>query len=152
MSFWSKDDDVNTSSRGLIGHTAVLNELVRKGKEVLMPWGDHRRYDLAFVEPLGVSGGMKLIRVQCKVARLSKDGGYLLFNAFSVTIRVGGKTHLKKGYQDDIEYFAVYSPDTEKIYMVPVEDVAYTGETRLRLKPSRNGQKQGVRWAKDYEF
>jgi hypothetical protein len=29
----------NTASKGLIGHTAVLNALVVAGKEVLIPWG-----------------------------------------------------------------------------------------------------------------
>ena len=32
----------NTASKELIGHTAVLNALVVAGKEVLIPWGDHR--------------------------------------------------------------------------------------------------------------
>ena len=36
----------NTANKGLVGHTAVLNALVAAGKEVLIPWGDHRRYDL----------------------------------------------------------------------------------------------------------
>ena len=29
----------NTASKGLIGHTAILNALVVAGKEVLIPWG-----------------------------------------------------------------------------------------------------------------
>ena len=75
MSFWLKGE--NTANKGLVGHTAVLNALVSAGKEVLIPWGDHRRYDLAYI-PVGeliINGEPRLIRVQCKVARISKDGG-----------------------------------------------------------------------------
>ncbi len=39
----------NTAGRGLEAHTAILYALVAKGEEVLIPWADHLRYDLAFV-------------------------------------------------------------------------------------------------------
>ena len=47
MNIWLKGE--NTVSKGLVGHTAILNALVANGKEVLIPWGDHRRYDLAYI-------------------------------------------------------------------------------------------------------
>ena len=39
----------NTAGRGLEAHTAILYALVSRGEEVLIPWADHLRYDLAFV-------------------------------------------------------------------------------------------------------
>lgn len=152
VGLFKQDRKADTASVGLVGHTAVLNALIRAGLEVLVPWGDHYRYDLAIIDPESPPGSAVLLRVQCKTARLSRDRGYLLFSTFSVTIRVGGKAHAKKGYQGQLEYFAVYSPDIEKVYLVPVGDITYAGEARLRLKPPRNGQEQGVRWAKDYEL
>jgi PD-(D/E)XK nuclease superfamily protein len=38
----------NTAQRGLEGQTAVLHKLVQLGYEVLLPWGDHLGYDLAY--------------------------------------------------------------------------------------------------------
>ncbi len=47
----------NTSGRGLEAHTAILYALVSKGEEVVIPWADHLRYDLAFVRyEVGVLG------------------------------------------------------------------------------------------------
>jgi hypothetical protein len=38
----------DTSQKGLISHTAVLNRLVQLRYEVLLPWADHLGYDLAY--------------------------------------------------------------------------------------------------------
>ena len=38
----------DTSQRGLMSHTAILNRLVQLGFEVLLPWADHLGYDLAY--------------------------------------------------------------------------------------------------------
>jgi hypothetical protein len=63
---------------------------------------------------------------------------------------VKGRT-IRKGYKDEIDLFGVYCPGTEKVYLVPVEDVP-CGEACLRLIPPRNHQKSKIRWAKDYEI
>jgi PD-(D/E)XK endonuclease len=50
-----------------------------------------------------------------------------------------------------IEFFGVYSADTGKCYLVPV-DVVPVGGARLRLTKSRNNQEKGIRWAKEFEI
>ena len=45
--------------------------------------------------------------------------------------------------------FAVYFPDKDTVYMVPVEDVGRTS-AMLRLEPPKNGQVKGVRLAASY--
>jgi len=143
----------HTSQKGLSATTAVLKRLVEKGYECLVPWGDHRRYDLAFVTTR--QGFFKketqIWRVQCKLARLSSDGGYIVFNTASVIPGERGRRAVKKGYEGDAEYFGVYSPDTGKVYLIFVHQ-APNGEMRLRLKKSRNNQEQNVHWAKHYEL
>src|SRR6266700_1749136 len=96
----------NTSQRGLEGHTAVLNRLVQLGFEVLLPWGDHLGYDLAYY----VTSEARFFRIQCKVAWLSSDVNYLIFSTF--TVSAGGSEMWKKkktGYEGRAEYFGVYS-------------------------------------------
>ena len=52
-------------------------------------------------------------------------------------------------YRDDVDYFGVYCPDTDAVYLVPISDVPDRGAC-LRVKPTKNNQAKGVRWAKDY--
>jgi hypothetical protein len=150
----------NTSQRGLQGQTAVLNRLVQLGLEVLLPWGDHIGYDLAYYATTEerhfgffIHRENQLVRIQCKVAWLSEDGSYLIFN--TSTVSAGGKGVWKKkktGYEGRAEYFGVYSPDTGKVYMVSVAEAPQASSMRLRLQASKNNQEKNVKWARDYEI
>jgi len=55
------------------------------------------------------------------------------------------------GYVNDVDYFAVYSPDTRKVYLLPITHVKNT-ENCLRLIPTGNNQEKNVRWASSYEL
>lgn len=150
----------NTSKNGKIGETAVLNRLVQLGYEVLLPWSDDLGYDLAYyVETekhhfdFFVHKESQLVRVQCKVAWLSKDKAALHFN--TSTVSMGGANEWKKkksGYRDRADCFGVYSPDTEKVYMISVWDAPNASNMILRLTAPKNNQSKGVKWAKDYEI
>lgn len=68
---------MDTSQRGLMSHTAILNRLVQLGYEVLLPWADHLGYDLAYYVTeehrnfgFFVHRESHLVRVQCKMALL----------------------------------------------------------------------------------
>ena len=129
----------DTSQQGLISHTAILNRLVQLGFEVLLPWADHLGYDMAyFVTKRSTHFGFfqfeesQLVRIQCKTARLSKDRNCLEFNTSTVSPRKIGKNK-KSGYKGKAEYFAVYSPDTGKVYMISVDE-AVDGNMTLRFK------------------
>src|SRR5437763_14617750 len=91
----------NTSKNGMVGETAVLNRLVQLGYEVLLPWSKDSSYDLAYYVEMEeqhfgffVHRESQLVRVQCKVAWLSKDGGSLKFN--TSTVSMGGAGVWKK--------------------------------------------------------
>jgi hypothetical protein len=80
----------DTSQRGLMSHTAILNRLVQLEYEVLLPWADYLGYDLAYYvteehRSFGffVHQESHLVRVQCKTARLISDGQCLEFNTLS---------------------------------------------------------------------
>ena len=71
----------DTSQRGLMSHTAILNRLVQLGFEVLLPWADHLGYDIAYyiVEEhrnfgFFVHQESYLVRIQVKTGRIAKDG------------------------------------------------------------------------------
>ena len=144
-----------TQDAGLIGQTAVLNRLVQLGYEVLMPWADFLGYDLAYlVDKEETHFGffnfrtVEVVRVQCKVAWLSKDGSYIAFNTHKLTNRLTKKA----SYHGIAEWFGVHSPDTGKVYMVAVSESGKGSEMKLRLYPTKNNQEKNVNWAKDYEL
>lgn len=144
-------NEENTARRGLIGQTIILAKLVELGKEVLLPWGDHLRYDVAYYEAGNAPDAGKLIRVQCKVGWFYDDGAGIEFSTMSVLVKPG-RGHIRRGYRGEIEYFAVYCPENRKVYLVPVEDVPDCSKARLRLKTTKNNQQQGILWAKGYEI
>lgn len=144
-----------TQQKGLMGETAVLNRLVQLGYEVLVPWNRSLGYDLAYLieeeeRHFGffVSRKVEVIRVQCKFASLSKDRAYLIFNTAAAT-EWGRKTH---NYHGLAELFGIYSPDTGKVYMVPVAETGKGSHMFLRLIAPKNNQEKNIKWAVNYEF
>jgi len=66
--------------------------------------------------------------------------------------RQKGRSESKRmGYGNDVDYFAVYSPDTQKVYLLPITHVKNT-ENCLRLIPTGNNQEKNVRYAAEYEL
>lgn len=134
----------NTARKGEITETIVLAKLVELGYDCLLPFGHDSRYDIA------IDDDGKLIRVQCKMAHSVEEKSCIVFGIATTYARVGGKPHIRKSYKGEVDYFGVYSPDTGKVYLVPIEDIAESS-TKLRLQPTKNNQEKGVKWAKDYE-
>lgn len=56
-----------------------------------------------------------------------------------------------RDYDGEIDLFVVYCSQNDRIHVIPPEDAARS-HGRLRIEPSANGQKKGVRWARDYEL
>ena len=130
----------DTSQQGLISHTAVLNRLIQLGYEVLLPWADHLGYDMAYYEVeehsnfgFFVHREPRLVRVQVKTGRLTKDGACIEFNTVSVTANRQG-INLKKTYVGKAEVFAVYLPTNGKMYMISVDEAPKTADMTLRVK------------------
>lgn len=136
----------NTSRKGEITESVILAKLVQLGYECLIPWGHDHRYDIA------IDDDGKLVRIQCKTAHYIEERGGLEFNTAITYARVGGKPHIRKGYQGQADYFGVYSPETGKVYLVPVDDVPIGSKGLLRLHAAKNNQQKGVKWARDYEI
>ncbi|WP_440010345.1 group I intron-associated PD-(D/E)XK endonuclease [Halomicrococcus sp. SG-WS-1] len=133
-------DDVHPKERGQRSEAAIVFELVRRGLTVLEPFGDNERYDLA-VEAAG-----EFYRIQVKTGRL--ENGCVRFETRSsgtLTRKIE-----KEGYDGEIDVFAVYSPELEDGFVVPIA-AAPTTTMGLRVeepeKPSPN-----TNWATDYRI
>jgi hypothetical protein len=82
-------------------------------------------------------------RVQCKTSRVVGD--VVMFSTCSST------NHVRKDYRGQVDFFGVYSPNLDQVFLVPIEDVP-SRECSLRLSPTRNKQAKGIRWAGDYRL
>lgn len=114
------------------------------GYALLVPFGENTRYDLV------IDDGSTLARVQCKTGRL-RAGAI----TFAVTSCYGHHRHpmtARRTYEGQVDYFAVYCPETAGVYLVPIEDVPTRTSARLRVEPSRNGQQKRIRHAAGYEI
>ena len=128
----------NTKSVGDRSEVEVMAALARAGYLISIPFGENHRYDL-IVEKDGV-----LSRIQVKTGRL-RDG-VILFSPWSSHSHRNGP--FCRPYSGEIESFAVYCPDVDATFIVPVGDVRMSGS--LRWTPTKNGQSAGVRWASSY--
>jgi hypothetical protein len=125
----------------------VLGRLVQAGKNVLVPFGENVRYDYVIEEANG-----SFVRVQCKTGRLRK--GVITFNTCSSTYHHPSNRGMRvyqHHYRGDADVFGVYCPETDGVYLVPVDDVGKKG-CSLRVEPTLNNQIKKIRWAGDFEL
>jgi hypothetical protein len=117
----------------------VLAALVRRGFPVLVPFGEGQPYDLAVD-----LGEATFLRVQCKMARPQR--GCLVFNPHTTDHGRGRQSYIGRA-----DIFGIYFPPDESVYLVPIDAVTrFSG--RLRLEPTRNNQRRGVRLAAGFEI
>jgi hypothetical protein len=105
-----------------------------------VPFGVNHRYDFA------LDLGDRFLRVQCKTGRLR--GGRIVFKAQSSRTNTRRPAQLRS-YHGEIDLFAVYCVDTDRVYAIPVDEATRT-EASLRVRPASNGQRKRIRWAEDY--
>jgi hypothetical protein len=125
------------SETGAQAEREVACALERCGWTVYLPvFASHARVDLVALR------GDVVDRVQVKTARLVRG---------AVAFRVCSNTgNLPKDYRGEVDSFGVYSPDLDRVFLVPIEETA-TRMCFLRLGPARSGQVKGTRLAADFE-
>lgn len=139
---------LNHKEMGERSEAIIIGRLVYSGYTVLKPYGENQRYDLIIED-----ADKQFWRVQCKTAWLSKNRTTILFNACSnhYAYTWQKNTMTRRHYRGEVEFFAIYSPDLDKVYLIPIDHVSMNQAT-LRLMPAVNNQEKNVHWAKDYEI
>ena len=123
---------------------ATMQALQASGYAVSVPFGENVRYDLV------IDDGEQLARVQCKTGRLRE--GAVRFATCSCYGHHARPLEARGDYLGQVDYFAVYCPETLGVYLIPIEDVRVRVQAALRVDPSRNGQRRKVRQASTYEI
>jgi hypothetical protein len=129
----------DTKAIGAISELKMMAALVDSGYRVLIPYGDSARYDVVIESENG-----SFARVQVKTGRLL--GGAIEFNGYSSHTHRGGAA--TRTYCGEIDFFGIYCPQVDRCYLIPASEINTCGN--LRVKPPRNGQTRGIRWATDY--
>ncbi len=131
----------STNFKGEYALTRVLLRACEKEVTMSRPVGEGCRYDLVMDEGT-------LSRVQVKFAGGQTHG--------SIVVRLVPSTSRgkkgKKYTEHEADLMAVYSPVTDKVYMLPAS--LWRGKTgiHLRYKESKNNQKTGCFEAADWEW
>ena len=137
-------DDLTPDQKGNIAEAAVALHAIRLGIEVYRPTGEGGRFDMVFVFPSG-----ELSRVPCKW--VNRYGDVLRLMAYSNRRTANGL--LRRAYTaDQIDAFAAYCLELDRVFYIPIEIVNGRQQIALRLAPTRNGQRGAINWAAEYEL
>ena len=131
---------MNTHFQGKITELQVANAFLELGFQVCQPLVSDSRYDFI----VDING--RLLKIQVKTSHLAEDGGY--FEFATSTSHTNAKGTVNHSYtSDEIDYFATIYDN--ECYVISVTECGCRGQ-RLRLKPTKNGQIVGIKFAKDY--
>ena len=134
---------LTTDQKGAIAELAIARAAAVLGIGVFKPLTDGERCDLIFdLRP-------RLLRVQCKWA--SRRGDVVVIRCRSCRRSREGLVH--RGYTSaEIDAIAAYSDELDRCYFFPFDRFDGRSTLQLRLEPSRNNQRAGINWAKDFEL
>ena len=129
---------------GARSQVAVMLALQAADLPFLVPFGENTRYDLV------LDLGDRFVRLQCKTGRLR--GGAIRFAACSTYAHHPNPRVRTRDYRGEVDYFAVYCPETAGVYLIPLDEFTNRVAGSLRVEPSRNSQRRGIRLADDYHL
>lgn len=136
----------NWKAKGEKSEAAITHAFVAADIPVLTPvFQQNLRFDMVIERD-------KLERVQCKTGKLSD--GVITFATSSSSYQyttTHGVRYGKKNYEGQADLFAVYCPQNQKTYLVPVAEAPKTS-CSLRVDPPKNSAKHKIRFAKNYEL
>lgn len=140
-----RDNPAYDSNRiGAISLAKVLAALTTAGKVVLLPCLQVRPYDLVIEE-----GGV-FFRVQCKTGRLLRGAVCFRPHRLRAARRETGWERRVTDYKGEVDFFGIYCPDNDAVYLVPMTVVPTHRVCSLRVAAPRNNQNKRVRWAHEY--
>ena len=129
--------------KGDLAELKVAADLIERGCSLSFPYGEDSDYDL-IADKNGV-----LHRVQVKYTE--SDGKVVGVRCLSHSL-TNGKIRRTKHYTANvIDWIAVYDRTSDRCYYVPARELGKgKSHLHLRLAPTRNGQRIGIRNASQY--
>jgi PD-(D/E)XK endonuclease len=134
---------LTTDQKGAIAETALAHAAAKLCIPVYAPVSEGGRYDLIF------DVGSSLLRVQCKWA--VRLGGVVMIRCRSCRRSRAGIVH-RSYTTEEIDLIAGYCAELDKCYVIPFAEYFRRGGIHLRLEPTKNNQRHGILWAREFEF
>jgi hypothetical protein len=134
----------DTKSVGDRSELEVMGALIRNGYRIALPFGENHRYDLI------ADDGERLYRIQVKTGRLRKGAIRMACSSSHFHRRKPGERAMRS-YRGEVDFLAVYCPETKKVYLLPESELVET-HGHVRVMPTKNRQNRNVRWARQYEL
>jgi hypothetical protein len=133
-----------TYARGALGEAMVIADLARHGHDVFVPVSGHTAADLISISPAN-----QVIRWQVKLRATGRSSTSLTVSLKAVHPLKG--RYLRKAYDlEAVDGFAIYCPDPEAVYYVPVSDINKNcASFSICLGP--NAKRSGSRDARIYQ-
>lgn len=135
--------ELTTNQKGAIAEAAITKTAVELGVDVYRPAVEGGGYDLIFAV------GTRLVRVQCKWARIYRDA--VVVRCYTSRRARSGLVH-RVYTADEVDAFAAYCAELDSCYFIPFEVVGASPAIHLRVSPARNNQRRGVRRAEEFDF
>ena len=132
---------MNSKRIGNIGEAKVLAKFVEMGIPIYIPFGDDEKADLV------AEFNGKLNKIQVKTSIKSKNGCSIFDLTSSTAHRTNGGR--RKYSNSEIDYFALYSLDRDKIYLKKAPDNPKTAIT-IRFEDTKSGKKIGLNYESDF--
>ena len=132
---------MNSKRIGNIGEAKVLAKFVEMGIPIYILFGDDEKADL-----IAEFDG-KLNKIQVKTSIKSKNGCSIFDLTSSTAHRTNGER--RKYLNSEIDYFALYSLDRDKIYLMKVPDNPMSAIT-IRFEDTKSGMKSRVNYESDF--
>jgi hypothetical protein len=129
--------------KGDLAELIVAADLARRGWEIAVPWGENSDFDLIAFR------GDQLERVQVKYSGASPD--IVQVRCHSQSLTNGRVRQVKRYTAAMIDWIAVYHQPSDRCFYVPASELGNgRAMLHLRLAPSLNNQRAGIRLADDY--
>lgn len=108
------DQDLPTNRRGDATEARAIAELLSREISIAIPPTDNERFDLVLQSQAG-----DFYRIQVKTGWMAD--GCVTFRAASSHVNAKGVVH--KPYDDDIDFFLVYEPTLDEMYLIAEDEI-----------------------------
>lgn len=137
----------HTKDKGDLAVAKTIAHLLEHNIRVCLPLSEHLPFDLIAVMP-----DMKTLRrVQVKYRNQNELG--CLKVPFSSNYYNSKRIYSKPVNLDHIDTYAIYCPNVDEGYYVPVAELRKAARTiSLRIQPTKNSQQKGVWHARDFKI
>ena len=134
----------HTKDKGDLAVAMVIADLAKHDILVCLPISEHLPFDL-----IAVNTDYRLSKVQVKYK--AQKRGFVSVNLRSSYADRNG-SHVKLVDRTSFDAYAIYCPETDKVYYIRNEEIRATARAgfTLRINSAKNNQIQNVNFADNY--